>query len=346
MAAIDTIAGDPGRQNARLDRSLEHLPGQLWLGGKFHLLRDADPAATFPVIGPTFGQVQGPIQKSRPFGTGIGQKHPDLTVGRPAHRAAILHLHPNRVRPLFDKATFVYDEHGLRVAQVFDHVGSQIIPDVVRVPLGPVHKLLDAIGRRRPDRFGQLPAVLTGNVTQQALQIGRGPISALRVGKTRLQPAHVETLMSYVPALIAQRLANNPAPTVTPFSERFPAAVLFADISGFTALTERLAQKGPVGAETLTRSLNAYFGQMIDLITAYGGDVAKFAGDGLTAVWPVENEVGLPAVTLRAAACALAIQAALRDYQADDEARLTLRMGVSAGEVALIHITKSGGIWP
>ncbi|NJN94068.1 MAG: adenylate/guanylate cyclase domain-containing protein [Anaerolineales bacterium] len=127
-------------------------------------------------------------------------------------------------------------------------------------------------------------------------------------------------------------------------------------MSGFTALTERLAQKGPAGAETLTRALNTYFGQLIDLITAYGGDVAKFAGDGLTAVWPVENGVDnpeikdnpvvmLPMVTLRAAACALAIQTALQNYQADDEARLTLRIGISAGDMALIQVGGVYGRW-
>lgn len=166
----------------------------------------------------------------------------------------------------------------------------------------------------------------------------------------------IETLKSFVPALITQRLISNPAPVIAPFSERFTAAVLFADISGFTALTERLAQKGPAGAETLTRALNTYFGQLIDLITAYGGDVAKFAGDALTAVWPLENgadtvgfidnsTVLLPAATLRAAACALAIQTALQNYQTDDEVRLTLRMGVSAGDVALIQVGGVYGRW-
>jgi hypothetical protein len=37
--------------------------------------------------------------------------------------------------------------------------------------------------------------------------------------------------------------------------ERFPAAVLFADVSGFTTLADRLAQRGPAGAEALVRQL-------------------------------------------------------------------------------------------
>ena len=75
----------------------------------------------------------------------------------------------------------------------------------------------------------------------------------------------IETLASYVPTLITRRLADDPTPISQPVSERFLAAVLFADISGFTALTEQLAQRGPVGAEELTNLLNAYFDQLIDL---------------------------------------------------------------------------------
>ena len=65
----------------------------------------------------------------------------------------------------------------------------------------------------------------------------------------------VETLSSYVPYLLARRLETDPAPISTPTTTRFPAAVLFADISGFTALTERLGERGLVGAEELDRHL-------------------------------------------------------------------------------------------
>jgi class 3 adenylate cyclase len=58
----------------------------------------------------------------------------------------------------------------------------------------------------------------------------------------------LETLASYVPTFITRRLAINPIP-LTPVAQSFPAAVLFADISGFTALTEHLAQKGPAGVK-------------------------------------------------------------------------------------------------
>jgi len=126
--------------------------------------------------------------------------------------------------------------------------------------------------------------------------------------------------------------------------ERFPAAVLFADISGFTPLAERLARRGPAGAEDLSDLLNAYFGQLTALIDAHAGEVVTFAGDGLLAAWPADDE-DLAAMTWRAGRCALAVQAALHDYDVGDGLRLSLRIGVGAGEVMVLHIGGVGGRW-
>ena len=61
--------------------------------------------------------------------------------------------------------------------------------------------------------------------------------------------------------------------------------VLLADISGFTKLSEQLSSLGNDGLECLSDTLNDYFARMIDMIYAHGGDVMKFAGDALLAVW-------------------------------------------------------------
>ncbi len=60
-----------------------------------------------------------------------------------------------------------------------------------------------------------------------------------------------EILTSYVPTLVTRHLATDPTPPTEPAAESLPAAVLLADISGFTPLTERLAQRGPAGIEEL-----------------------------------------------------------------------------------------------
>ena len=94
-------------------------------------------------------------------------------------------------------------------------------------------------------------------------------------------------LTSYVPARVARQLAGGPPDS--PRADRFAGAVLFADISGFTALTEALGRRGDVGVEDVTRCLNDYFGRLIDVIVAHGGDIIKFAGDALLAIWPARS---------------------------------------------------------
>jgi len=117
----------------------------------------------------------------------------------------------------------------------------------------------------------------------------------------------VDVLASYVPAFIARQCAARRAPPASPFSEASDAVVLFADISGFTALAERLAARGPAGAEVLTSSLNDYFGTLIEIVAAHQGEVVKFAGDAALGVWRVANGDRVTGARL-AVACALAAQ--------------------------------------
>jgi class 3 adenylate cyclase/tetratricopeptide (TPR) repeat protein len=57
--------------------------------------------------------------------------------------------------------------------------------------------------------------------------------------------------------------------------------MVFCDISGFTALSERLAKKGRVGSEEVAAALTAVFGDLLDIAIARGGDLLKFGGDAL-----------------------------------------------------------------
>ncbi|HEY4691279.1 MAG TPA: adenylate/guanylate cyclase domain-containing protein [Anaerolineae bacterium] len=154
----------------------------------------------------------------------------------------------------------------------------------------------------------------------------------------------VETLAGYVPALVIRHLAESPGPVTTPSAHSFPAAVLFADISGFTAMTERLARQGPAGVEEASHLLNDYFGQLIERVAAHGGDVIKFAGDALLALWPATEEP-LDSVTRRAAQCGLAAQKALHGYMPAPDVRLSLRASIGAGEITEVHIGGVNGRW-
>ena len=50
------------------------------------------------------------------------------------------------------------------------------------------------------------------------------------------------------------------------------ATLVFADISGFTALTEKLARRGRIGAEELIETLNRIFGGMLSQAAIRGGE--------------------------------------------------------------------------
>ena len=156
-------------------------------------------------------------------------------------------------------------------------------------------------------------------------------------------PTFVENIASFLPIRVLNCFAADSTPLASPVSGSFEAAVLFVDISGFTALTERLAQKGAIGVEELTSHLNAYFGQLIELIIAHKGDIFKFAGDAMLAIWPAES-MSLDLATYCAAQCALAILNDLGKYQAANT-ELRLHMGIGAGKLQEFYIGGLNGRW-
>jgi class 3 adenylate cyclase/predicted ATPase len=56
---------------------------------------------------------------------------------------------------------------------------------------------------------------------------------------------------------------------------------LFADVSGFTAMSEKLSALGKEGAEEMTGVVNGFFEAMLEISDGYGGDLLKFGGDAL-----------------------------------------------------------------
>jgi class 3 adenylate cyclase len=158
-------------------------------------------------------------------------------------------------------------------------------------------------------------------------------------------PLH-EALASYVPVLVLRRLASDPRPLAAPCAETHPAAVLFADISGFTALTELLARQGPAGVERVAAGLNGYFGRLIAIIEAHGGDVVKFAGDALTAVWlQTRASAGSQAASLRAVDCGSRSRPGCTAIRSATGSTCSLRVGVGASRVAAVHLGGLGGRW-
>jgi adenylate cyclase len=90
--------------------------------------------------------------------------------------------------------------------------------------------------------------------------------------------------------------------------ERIGAVLLLSDLRGFTTQSNRLPGEQVIGL------LNAYFDGLVPAIEAEGGEVLKFLGDGLLAIFPVA------AAPARACAAALAAVAAARTALAEANA--------------------------
>jgi adenylate cyclase len=69
-------------------------------------------------------------------------------------------------------------------------------------------------------------------------------------------------------------------------TETMHAAIWLSDLRGFTALSDRLP------AETVVDILNVYFDCQVPAIRSHGGEVLKFMGDGLLAVFPITQRDG------------------------------------------------------
>jgi adenylate cyclase len=83
------------------------------------------------------------------------------------------------------------------------------------------------------------------------------------------------------------------------------AVILFADLRDFTAKAARWS------VDELLAALDAYYQALVDAITAAGGDVLKFMGDGLMAVFPIAGAGEVAGTCRRAFAATLAAREAM-----------------------------------
>ena len=111
------------------------------------------------------------------------------------------------------------------------------------------------------------------------------------------------------------------------------ATVLFADVAGFTTLTEKL---GPSG---ITNVLNAYFDDATDVISMYGGVITQFQGDAILALFNVP--VTDPAHAQKAidSAQELSRRTNLNTYGGE---ALSIRIGINTGHLIAGNVGGGG----
>jgi adenylate cyclase len=139
-----------------------------------------------------------------------------------------------------------------------------------------------------------------------------------------------ETICRYVSDRVVEEILKNPE-ALRLGGERRHLTVLFADIKGFTTLSETM------DPARVVEVLNDYFTEMVDLIFAHEGTLDKFLGDGLFAFFGAPLEV--PRAASQAVACALAMHRRLKEMQAAGRTPIAgMRIGINTGEAIVGNI--------
>ena len=134
----------------------------------------------------------------------------------------------------------------------------------------------------------------------------------------------------YIPADLVRTLLREGVEARPGGSVR-PLTVMFADIAGFTGLSERLGDR-------ITPLLSSYLDSVSREVSVHGGTIDKFIGDAVMAFWgaPMAN----PDHAVDACSAALACQQALRaSGLADDYGRpVKVRIGINSGDMLVGNI--------
>ena len=100
------------------------------------------------------------------------------------------------------------------------------------------------------------------------------------------------------------------------------AVVLFVDLSNYSKITAEIAHKG---AHTISTVVNDYLSRLLQIVTLYGGDVVKFAGDAVLIVWEGSNE-DIENNLIIASKCVLDMQEKAGTYVIDAKKSLYFRI--------------------
>ncbi|WP_282609421.1 adenylate/guanylate cyclase domain-containing protein [Pelagibius sp. Alg239-R121] len=203
-----------------------------------------------------------------------------------------------------------------------------------------------------------LAAVLLGRrlarpislLAQSATQIGAldlAHVSSLRGSRVRelndqaiafnSMLAGLRWFETYVPRTLVTRLIRTGDASSLESQERI-LTVMFTDIVGFTAESERLP------AAEVASLLNEHFALLGGCVDSEGGTIDKFIGDGLMAFWGAPDEQGDTAIRACRAALKMvqAVEAENAKREINQESRIRVRIGIHSGPVVVGNIGAPG----
>ena len=144
-----------------------------------------------------------------------------------------------------------------------------------------------------------------------------------------LEKSQVENAFSrFVSPNVAKQIMEN-LDQIQLGGERVNATALFADIAGFTSMSEKMT------AEEIASLLNEYFGYIADASRLYNGTIDKYMGDCAMIIFgaPIEDTEH----KINAVCCAILIQRLIKrlNFEREKQGMITIdfRIGINSGEM-------------
>lgn len=153
--------------------------------------------------------------------------------------------------------------------------------------------------------------------------------------------ALLRTITTYLPRQVVDPLLAEPLPARVK-GDFDHGTVMFADISGFTAMSEKLSRLGKAGAEEITTIVNRFFSALLEITDTYGGDLLKFGGDALLLFFGHQDHA------LRACRAARQMQTAMDRFSQVETSqgtfRLQMTVGLGSGPLFMAHLGSAEGM--
>jgi len=187
--------------------------------------------------------------------------------------------------------------------------------------------------------------IATSAFTEKDLQIftGIGSQAAIAIQNARLakkieNETQVRTQFSrFLPSHLVERVTSGELTIIERGGKLQEVTMLYSDIRGFTAMSER---KEP---QEVVHMLNDYFEVMVDILFKGDGQLDKFVGDEIIALFGAA--IALPDAPLKAVTCGLEMQKALAEFNrtraAEGHEPIRIGIGVNTGMVVYGNIGHS-----
>ncbi|XP_044530803.1 adenylate cyclase type 10 [Gracilinanus agilis] len=152
----------------------------------------------------------------------------------------------------------------------------------------------------------------------------------MNIGKVPFPDRTIVRIAAHLPDLIVFGDFTSERPSM----DYFDGVLMFVDISGFTAMTEKFstAMYMDRGAEQLVEILNNHISAIVEKVLIYGGDILKFAGDALLALWKVERNQLKNFITV-VVKCSLEIHGVFENQESEEGLDIRVKIGLSAGHI-------------